>query len=29
VKEMGFEQDEKNMNRYFMHVYKDTGQGNS
>jgi heterodisulfide reductase subunit C len=23
VKEMGFEQDEKNMNRYFMHVYKD------
>jgi hypothetical protein len=24
VKEMGFEPDEKNMNRYFMHVYKDS-----
>jgi len=29
VKEMGFEQDEKNMNRYFMFVYKDTGEENS
>lgn len=26
VKDMGFEQDDKNMNRYFMHVYKDTGE---
>jgi len=24
VKEMGFEHNEKNMNRYFMHIYKDS-----
>ncbi len=24
VEEMGFESDEKNMNKYFMHVYKDS-----
>jgi heterodisulfide reductase subunit C len=29
VKEMGFEQDEKNMNRYFMHVYKDSVKDSS
>ena len=29
VKEMGFGQDEKNMNKYFMHVYKDTGEENT
>ena len=29
VREMGFEDDEKNMNRYFMHVYKDAGNGNT